>query len=97
MAGQSTPFGVCPMQLEHLLQALDLVLGFREVRLKALLELRIGRLVDHLRQRLRDLVLGIVDVLQRVHEQVVKVVMSFEKSPMASCSLCEGGWHCAPN
>ena len=39
--------------------------------LKALLQLRISRLLDHLRQRFHDLLFGIVDVLQLVHEQVV--------------------------
>ncbi len=71
IAGQSTPFGVWPCCLEHLLETLDLVLRLGQVGLEALLELRVRRLLDHLRQRLGDLVLGVVDVLQCVHEQVI--------------------------
>ena len=41
------------------------------MRLKVLFELRIARFVDHLRQRLHDLFLRVVDVAQRVDEQVV--------------------------
>jgi hypothetical protein len=36
-----------------------------------LLELRITRFIDHLGQRLHDLFFGVVDVAQRVHEQIV--------------------------
>jgi hypothetical protein len=39
--------------------------------LKRLLELLVGRFFDHLRQRFEDLVFGIVNVAQSVHEQVV--------------------------
>ena len=46
-------------------------LGFAEVSLQALLELGILRVLDHVGQGFNDLVLGIVDVLQRVQEQVV--------------------------
>jgi hypothetical protein len=48
-----------------------LPLGFAEVSLQALLELGILRVLDHVGQGFNDLVLGIVDVLQRVQEQVV--------------------------
>ena len=61
-----------PMHVEHLLDHLDLLLGLAEMRLEGLLELRIARFLDHLRQRLRDLLLRVVDVLQRVDEQVVE-------------------------
>jgi len=59
------------VHLEDLLQALHLSLGLAQVCLERLLELGRARLLDHLRQRLQDLVLGVVDVLQRVDEQVV--------------------------
>ena len=71
IAGQSTPLAFRAVQLEYLLQALHLVLGLAQMRLEALLELRVARLLDHVGQRLHDLVLGVVDVAQRMHEQVV--------------------------
>jgi hypothetical protein len=63
-----------PVHLEYLLQALDLVLGLGQVRLEALLELRVGCLVDHLGQCLGDLTLGVVDVLERMDEEVVQAL-----------------------
>ena len=71
IAGHLVPFGFCFQLLEGLVEPLDLALGLPEVHLEALFELGIGRLRDHVRQRLLDLVLGVVDVLQRVQEQVV--------------------------
>jgi hypothetical protein len=47
------------------------MLGLAQMGLKTLLELRVVRFVDHLRQPLHDLFLRVVDVAQRVHEQVV--------------------------
>jgi len=47
--------------------------GLVEMSKKALLELLIYRLARHLLQRFLELLLGIVDVLQLVHEQVVQV------------------------
>src|SRR5262249_51173866 len=63
--------GIHAMHLKHLLDALHLVPGLRQMRLKRLLELRVGRLFDHLRERFEDLVFGIVDIAQRVHEKVI--------------------------
>ena len=56
---------------EHLLDPGHVLLGLPEMLLEALPQLRIGALPDHLGQRLRDLLLGVVDVLQLMHEQVV--------------------------
>src|SRR5262249_2078123 len=61
-------------QLEDLLEALDVILALAEVRLEALLELLIVSVVDHFRQRFHDLFFSIVDVSQRVHEQIVHVL-----------------------
>ena len=60
------------MHAEHLLDHFDVLLGFSQMRLERLLQLRICRLRNHLRQRLGDLLFGVVDVLQRVDEQVVE-------------------------
>jgi hypothetical protein len=59
------------MHLEHLLQARDVLLGLLQVRQKALLQLRIGRLICHFRERLGELLLGVINVLQLMHEQVI--------------------------
>ena len=56
-----------------------MLLGFAQVALKALLELRIARFVDHFGQRLHDLFFGVVDVAQRVHEQVVHCLDVFRE------------------
>jgi hypothetical protein len=45
--------------------------GFIEMGQKTLLELLVGCLFRHFRKRLHELLLGIIDVLQLVHEQVV--------------------------
>ena len=60
------------MHLEDLLEPLDLLLGLAKVGLEGLLQLRIGRFLDHLGQRFRDLLLGVVDVLQRMDEEIVE-------------------------
>jgi hypothetical protein len=59
------------VHLEHLLEALHLRSGFLEVAQEALLELLVGGLVGHFRQRFHKLFLGVINVLQLVHEQVV--------------------------
>ena len=60
------------MQLEDLFQPLDMISGLAEVLFEALFQLRGGDLRDHLRKGLRDLLLGVVDVLQGVDEKVVQ-------------------------
>ena len=64
--------GLDVMQLEHLLEPLDVALGFLQVLLEALLQCGVACLADHLRQCLGDLLLGIIDVAQRVHEEIVE-------------------------
>src|SRR5437764_4530521 len=49
--------------LEDLVEALDLPFGFLEMSLQTLRQIAVGRLVDHLGQRLGDLLFGIVDVV----------------------------------
>ena len=48
-----------------------MTLRFAEVSLQALLELGLGRILDHFGQGFHDLVFGVVDVLQRMGEQVI--------------------------
>ena len=59
------------MHLKHLLDAFHMGARLGKVALEALLELRIGGLLDHVGQGFHDLVFGVVDVLQRVNEQIV--------------------------
>jgi hypothetical protein len=67
-------FSISPAteQLEDALQPGDLPFRLAQVRLEAGTERGCGGLADHLRQRLRDLVLGVVHVLKLVEEQVVE-------------------------
>jgi hypothetical protein len=55
------------MQAEDLLKTSDLLLGFPEMGLKGLLELRVIRLFHHFRKRVQDLLLSIVNVAQGMH------------------------------
>ena len=64
--------GLDAMQFEDLFDALDVTRGLAKVFLEAGLQLRIGCLVDHLRKRLFDLLFGVIDVAQRVDEEVVQ-------------------------
>ncbi len=64
--------GCVPMLLEDLLEAFDLAFGLAQMRFESLLQLGIGRLADHLGQGLQDLVFSVVNVLQRVDEQIVE-------------------------
>ena len=61
-------------QLEHLAQPVHLAFRFGQMLLEARAQLRVRRLLDHVGQRLHDLVLGVIEVLQPVHEQVVEVL-----------------------
>ena len=62
--------------------------GLRKMLLEAGLQLRVGRLLDHLRQRLLDLLLGVVDVAQRVHEEVVQRLDVLRKEAHGFCLSC---------
>jgi hypothetical protein len=48
--------------------------GLLEMELETFGQLTIGRLLDHVGKRLLDLFLGVVDILQRVDEQVVEIL-----------------------
>ena len=79
MAGQSVPDGCLAELLEDLIQPLDLLVGFFEMSFQTLRQIAVGRLIDHLRQRLGDLLLGVIDVLQTVQQQVVHRLDVFRK------------------
>ena len=52
------------------------------MRLEALLQLRIACRLDHLGQRFHDLVLGVIDVLQGVQEEIIHRFDIFAKESM---------------
>ena len=83
IAGQSTPFGSWPCIWNTCSRRLICLGLARDGSAKPCLSCRRRCLLDHLRQGLHDLVLGVVDVLQRVDERSSSVLMSFEKRPMA--------------
>ncbi len=78
-----------PTQAKHLLETSDLLLGFRKMRLKCLLQLRIIGFFGHVGKRLQDLILGVVDVAQRMHEQIVHSLDIFGKEAHGAKS---SGW-----
>ena len=55
--------GLLADHAEYSLQPSNLTFGLHEMRLETLLERRIGRLFNHFRERLGDLVLCIINVL----------------------------------
>jgi hypothetical protein len=57
---------------ENFLQPRDMTLGLRKVLAKRLLKLRVGRFLDHLRERFHELLLRVVDVLQLMHEEIIE-------------------------
>ena len=69
--------GLLANELECLLQPFHVIFRFAKMGLESLLKLRIGAFLDHSRQRLHDLFFGIIDIAQRVHEQVVHALDIF--------------------
>ena len=63
--------GLLAELLEHLVKPLDLLVGLLEVALQPRDQVAVGRLLDHLGQRFNDLLLGVIDVLQTVDQQVL--------------------------
>src|SRR5262245_21278962 len=57
-----------PMQAEDLLKTPNLVPGFRQMRLKSLLQLWVIGFFNHVRKRTQNLSLGVIDVAQGVHK-----------------------------
>ena len=71
IAGHCGPAGLLAELLEDLLKPLDLLVGFFEMALKPGDQVAVGRFFDHLGQRFNDLLLGVVDVLQTMDQQVL--------------------------
>ena len=79
MALQGTPSGRLVQQPEHVVEPADLLLGLRAMRLERLLQLGRLRCLRHFGQGLQDLVLGEVDVLQRVKEKPLQVLLGHDQ------------------
>jgi hypothetical protein len=67
---------LCPAELlaellEHLLKPLDLLVRLFEMTLQSGDQVMVGRLLDHFGQRFNDLLLGVIDVLQTMEQQVL--------------------------
>jgi hypothetical protein len=69
--GALRPAGLLAELFEHLLKPLDLFVGLFEMVLKAHDKITVGGVVDHFRQRFKDLLLGVVDVPQTMNQQVL--------------------------
>jgi hypothetical protein len=82
MAGHFVPLASLP-SLAKAFRPLNLLVGLLEMVLEARDEVAIGRLIDHLGERLQDLLLRVVDVLKTVYEQVFH---RFDESPMIESS-----------
>jgi hypothetical protein len=67
-------FGLLADDLEHVLEVVDVLLGLLEMRLEALLQLRVARLLGELRQRLDEHVLRVKQVAEFVQEQLARVI-----------------------
>ena len=95
MPGQRVPSRSLAEQLERLLEARRPGLSVStRCALRPFLSSASRRRLDHLRQIFYDLVLGVVDVLEAVHEQVLeRLQVSCEQSHCASpgCVLVVGG------
>ena len=73
--------GFDAVHLEHFFEAHDLAFGLGKVRFKAVPERLISRFLDHVGKAFRDLLFCIVDVTQRMNEEIVECFDIFgEKS-----------------
>ncbi len=82
IASQVLPRGALADHLEHLLEPLDMPLGFFEVLLETGAQfVRVGGL-GHFGQRFHDLLFGEIDVLEGVEEEIVQSLFSHEGLPL---------------
>ena len=65
------PAGLFAELFEDLLKSLDLLVGFFEMALQPGDQIAVGRFFDHLGQRFDDLLLGVVDVLKTMKQQIL--------------------------
>src|SRR3569623_1730649 len=89
IAGAGRALELLAELFEHLVQALDLLVSFVQMRLEARYQIAIGRFLDHLRKRLGDLLLRVIDVLQLMQQQVIHCFDVFGENAHVSL-LCDG-------
>jgi hypothetical protein len=70
--GARLRLGLHAKRLEHLLEPLDLTLGFLLVLLECLFRLAVRGLAGHIVERFQQALLGAIDVFQVVFEQLVE-------------------------
>jgi hypothetical protein len=61
-----------------------MVLGFPEMGFESLFEARVLGLFDHVGQSLYDLLFGVVDIAQLMHEQIIECFDVFAKKAHGS-------------
>src|SRR5690349_18461299 len=85
------------MHLEDLFEPLHMILGFAEMGFEPLFEARVRGFFDHVGQSLHDLLFGVVDVAQLVHEQIIECFDVFTKKSHGSSLTVVDWWgaaHC---
>ena len=65
------PAGLFAKLFEDLLESLDLLVGLFEMALQPGDQIAVGGFFDHLGQRFNDLLLGVVDVLKTMKQQIL--------------------------
>ena len=83
IALHGSPWACWFKQGEHVVQTLHLHLRLLAMILERLLEFGTLCRLRHLGQRLQDLVLSEIDVLQRVQKKTLQVLLGHEHSPVA--------------
>jgi hypothetical protein len=83
-------FGLAGRLVQNLFEAGHVFVRLLQMRLKSLFQLCVRRLVDHLRQRLRNLLLGRQQHLQLVDVQLAKIV-DVRGKDLHVFLLCPGG------
>jgi hypothetical protein len=80
------------VQLEYLLQTPDLLLRLPQMLLQPALELSIARILDHLGQRLYDLIFRVIDIPQPVLIEVFEAMDVFRKQAHGRFLLVACSW-----
>jgi hypothetical protein len=88
MAGELT-VAFDPVHLKHLLDAVNVIAGFREMLLQTRSELRICRLFYHGRQRLQELLLRVINVPQNTARLLLYRLPPLRPASEASSRSCE--------
>src|SRR5271157_1131331 len=75
---------------EDLFEPGHMALGLLQVVLEGLLELRRARRFGHLRKRLDQLFLGVIEVADLIEQEILQVEQNLSVDPSHACSLRAG-------